>query len=207
MRNPAFLLDKMSPFPHDDGRSGADLELPCRRTNSPLFYTYCHLGRIMLIKNLRIVLCASIVASWASAASAVLYSDNFNTAADSANWTINAAPTANASIQHADFGFDYSVDGTPPAPGSSDTLGMRLRANTPLDGSGNDQNTRPAGATSGLSVSPTGKNFGTNYQVTFYAWSNFAGAANASGLADNANSEGGTNNILFALGTSGTSPL
>ncbi|HEX4414743.1 MAG TPA: PEP-CTERM sorting domain-containing protein [Lacipirellulaceae bacterium] len=161
----------------------------------------------MLIKNFRIVLCASIVASWASAASAVvLYSDNFNTAADSANWTVNSAPAANASIQHADFGFDYSVDGIPAAPGSADTLGMRLRANTPLDGGGNDQNTRPAGATSGLSVSPTGKSFGTNYQVTFYAWSNFAGAANASGLGDNASSEGGTNNILFALGTSGTVP-
>jgi hypothetical protein len=43
--------------------------------------------------------------------------------------------------------------------------------------------------------------------VKFYAWSNFNGAANASGLADNANSQGGTNNVLMALGTSGTVPL
>ena len=38
---------------------------------------------------------------------------------------------------------------------------------------------RPAGTTSGLSVSPTGQNFGTKYQATFYAWSNFNGAPNA----------------------------
>lgn len=36
---------------------------------------------------------------------------------------------------------------------------------------------------------------------------NFNGAPNASGLADNANSEGGTHNVLFAAGTSGTAPL
>jgi len=33
------------------------------------------------------------------------------------------------------------------------------------------------------------------------------GAPNASGLADNANSEGGTNNVMMAIGTSGTVPL
>jgi hypothetical protein len=160
------------------------------------------------LKLFRFVVCAFAVALMASSASAVvLYSDDFNSPTDSANWAVNAAPTANASIQQATFGFDYGPLGIPAAPGSADTLGMRLRANTPLDGGGNDQNTRPAGATSGLSVSPTGKNFGTNYQVTFYAWSNFAGAPNATGLADLVNSEGGTNNILFALGTSGTVPL
>jgi hypothetical protein len=67
--------------------------------------------------------------------------------------------------------------------------------------------TRPAGVTSGLSVSPNGQNFGSNYQMQFYAWSNFNGAANAQGLADNANSEGGTNNVLFAVGTAGNVPL
>jgi hypothetical protein len=56
-------------------------------------------------------------------------------------------------------------------------------------------------------VSPTGQNFNGNYMATFYVWSNFNGAANAQGLADNANSEGGTNNVMFALGTSGTVPV
>jgi hypothetical protein len=56
-------------------------------------------------------------------------------------------------------------------------------------------------------VSPTGKDFGASYHLSFYAWVNFNGAPNASGLADNANSEGGTHNVLFAVGTSGTVPL
>jgi hypothetical protein len=60
---------------------------------------------------------------------------------------------------------------------------------------------------SGLSVSPTGQNFGSTYQLSFYAWVNFNGSANTNGLFDNADSEGGTHNVLFAVGTSGTVPL
>ena len=85
-------------------------------------------------------------------------------------------------------------------------LGLRLRANLPIVG-GMEVTTRPAGVLSGLSLSPTGKNFGTNYQMSFYAWSNYFGAANGSGLADTNGSEGGTANALFAVGTSGTVPL
>jgi hypothetical protein len=139
------------------------------------------------------------------ASAAILYSDNFNVDS-SANWTVNVAPAANASTQQATFAYDYSAMGIPPAPGSSDTLGLRLRANIP-GSAANPLTTRPAGVQSGLSVSPTGQNFGSNYSATFYAWSNFNGAANVSGLADNANSEGGTNNVMFAIGTSGTVPI
>jgi hypothetical protein len=56
-------------------------------------------------------------------------------------------------------------------------------------------------------VSPTGKDFGASYHLSFYAWVNFNGAPNSLGLEDNANSEGGTHNVLFAVGTSGTVPL
>jgi len=101
----------------------------------------------------------------------------------------------------------YSGFGIPAPPGSSDTLGLRLRANLPLDGSGNEVTTRPTGTTSGLSVSPTGKDFGTNYILSYDAWGNFFGAPNADGLADNAASEGGTYNIMSVVGTSGTVPL
>jgi hypothetical protein len=160
----------------------------------------------MMINRLRSFICLAILAGCASRASAVvLFSDNFNTNT-SANWTKNAAPAANAATQTADFAFDYSVYGIPPAPGSSDTLGLRLRANVPIVG-GVEMTTRPAGVLSGLSMSPTGQNFGTNYKAEFYAWSNFFGSPNASGLADNGNSEGGTANTLFAIGTSGTVPL
>src|SRR4051794_9719912 len=153
-----------------------------------------------MMKSVRLLFCMAVVGFSAARASAVvLFSDNFNTNTSGA-WTKNPVPAANASTQIAEFAFDYSAFGIPPAPGSSDTLGLRLRANVPPD------TTRPGGVLSGLSVSPTGQNFGTNYMATFYAWTNFAGAANAQGLADNANSEGGTANVLFALGTSGTVP-
>jgi hypothetical protein len=140
-------------------------------------------------------------------ASAVeLFSDNFNTTGSSANWTINAAPTANAGQQSATFAYDYSTMGIPAAPGSADTTGLRLRSNIPGDPN-NPVTTRPAGTISGLSLSPTGKNFGANYQLTFQACANFVGAPNATGLADNGASEGGTYNVLAAVGTSGTVPM
>jgi hypothetical protein len=144
--------------------------------------------------------CAPVLAP-----AATLFSDNFNVNS-SAAWTVNVAPAANASLQSATFAFDYSTFGIPAAPGSLDTLGLQLRSNIP-GGAAAPVTTRPAGVLSGLSVSPTGMNFGTSYHLSFYAWENFNGAANASGLADNANSEGGTHNVLFAVGTSGTAPL
>jgi PEP-CTERM motif-containing protein len=161
----------------------------------------------MTIRHLCSFICIAVVSFCATTASAaLLYSADFNATTDINNWTVNKAPTANAANQGAITGFDYSAFGIPAAPGSSDTLGLRLRANVP-GGDAAPVTTRPAGTTSGLSVSPTGQNFGTNYGMTFYAWSNFNGSPNAQGLADNANSEGGTNNVMFALGTSGTVPL
>ena len=54
----------------------------------------------MLIKDFRVVLCVTIVAYWAASASAVvLYTDDFNSPTDGANWTVNAAPAANAAQQ------------------------------------------------------------------------------------------------------------
>ena len=137
----------------------------------------------------------------------VLFSDNFNINS-SANWTVNVAPTGAliASQQDATFAFDYSALGIPAAPGSADTLGLRLRSNIPGSAAA-PVTTRPAQTLSGLSVSPAGKNFGGSYHLSFYAWANFNGAPNASGLADNGTSEGGTYNIMFAVGTSGTVPL
>ena len=35
---------------------------------------------------------------------------------------MNVAPTANASLQSAEFAYDYSIFGIPPAPASADTL-------------------------------------------------------------------------------------
>lgn len=159
----------------------------------------------MLIK-VRFVAALAILGIGAARLSAVeLFSDNFNVDSSGA-WTTNAAPTANAGTQQATFVYDYSAMGIPPAPGSADTLGLRLRSNIPIV-AGNEVTTRPAGVISGLSVSPTGKSFGTNYQMTVYAWANYCGAPNASGLADNGLSEGGTFTVMTAVGTTGTVPL
>jgi PEP-CTERM motif-containing protein len=155
----------------------------------------------MTIKALRVFVCVAVVSGCAGRASAVTYfSETFNTDT-SGSWTKNAAPAANASTQIAEFAFDYSTFGIPAPPGSGDTLGLRLRANVPPDTS------RPAGVLSGLSMSPTGLSLPASYQMTVYAWSNFFGAPNASGLADNGASEGGTANVMFAAGTSGTVPV
>jgi len=160
----------------------------------------------MIIKLVRMLAVVAVVGSCTGRAAAQLFSDNFNTAASEAAWKINAAPTANADKQQAQFAFDYSAFGIPPAPGSSDTLGLRLRANLPIVG-GNEVTTRPAGVVSGLSLSPLNKDFGANFQLSFYTWANFFGAPNPSGLADALNSEGGTANVTFAVGTSGNVPI
>ncbi len=99
----------------------------------------------MSIHRFRSFFCIIIVGLCAARVSAVeLFSDNFNTNT-SANWTVNKAPTAvDPNKQTAQFAFDYSAFGIPSAPGSSDTLGLRLRANLPLDGNGNEVTGRPA---------------------------------------------------------------
>jgi hypothetical protein len=152
-------------------------------------------------------ICAAFLLSAAPivARGAVLFSDDFNINSSSL-WTVNVAPAANAAQQDATFAFDYSAFGIPAAPGSTDTLGLRLRSNIPGSAAA-PVTTRPAGVLSGISVSPSGKNFGSSYHLSFYAWVNFNGAANATGLGDNASSEGGTHNVLFAVGTSGSVPL
>src|SRR3954462_15124680 len=143
----------------------------------------------MNVRHFCVSLSMLLVFSMAGGASAaILYSDNFNVDS-SANWTVNIAPSTPAAVatqQQATFAYDYSAMGIPPAPGSSDTLGLRLRANIP-GSAASPVTTRPAGVLSGLSVSPIGKDFGASYHLSFYAWVNFNGAANASGLADNAN--------------------
>lgn len=152
-----------------------------------------------------IALTGALVCSPLVASATILFSDDFNTNS-SARWTVNVAPVANAAQQDATFAFDYSAFGIPAAPGSTDTLGLRLRSNIP-GGAASPVTTRPSQALSGLSVSPTGQDFGTSFHLSFYAWVNFNGAANTNGLVDNGNSEGGTHNVLFVVGTAGNLPL
>ncbi|WP_428307867.1 PEP-CTERM sorting domain-containing protein [Lacipirellula sp.] len=157
----------------------------------------------MKISPLHVCIClAASTLGAASASAQVLFSDNFNVNS-SASWTTNAGPAASIPKQSATFAFDYSALGIPAAPGSGDTLGLRLRANIP----GTPEapvTTRPTGTISGLSLSPTGKSFGTSYKLEFYAWANYFGYNG--NLGDNVNSQGGTNNVYFGVGTAGTTP-
>ena len=72
-------------------------------------------------------------------------------------WTIIQDDDADAT-----FGFDYSVFGIPPAPGSDDTLGVRLSANM----------AEPAEA-AGISISPTDITLNGRVQVSVDIWLNY----------------------------------
>jgi hypothetical protein len=138
----------------------------------------------------------------ARADAASLYVQDFETD-DTANWTVNNGPSVNS----ADFYFDYSTVGIPAAPSGSGTRGLKLQAN--LNPNIPNGLTGPATATSpngtyaaggvlgGLSVSPTGKNFGSTYTLKFDWWGNYNGPVNGGG-------NGTTQLSSFGVGTSGT---
>ena len=89
----------------------------------------------------------------------VLFTENFDTD-PTANWLVNLGPTDGV----ADFFFDYSTVGIPPAPHSAGTTrGLKLQANL------------TSGVFGGLSVSPAGRSFSGNYRLRFDLWQNFNG--------------------------------
>jgi hypothetical protein len=100
------------------------------------------------------------------------------------NWIVNSGPGANA----ANFFFDYSTVGIPPAPHSAGTTrGLKLEADFAGDIFG------------GLSVSPRDLNLTGDYVLTFDMWWNFVGPAPAGG-------SGSTQVTGAGVGTFGTSP-
>ena len=95
----------------------------------------------------------------------ILFSENFDVDR-TGNWVVNSGPGANA----ANFFFDYSAVGIPPAPHSAGTTrGLKLEANY----AGNVEG--------GISVSPRGRDFTNDYVMTFDIWLNFVGPAPAGG--------------------------
>ncbi|HTD68710.1 MAG TPA: Calx-beta domain-containing protein [Candidatus Limnocylindria bacterium] len=109
-----------------------------------------------------------------------VFTDNFDTDS-SPNWLINKAD-ANTS---ASFGYNYSIDGVPPAPTSTNTtLGLKLFTS--------------AGLFTGLSVSPAGQSFTGDYRVRFDMWVNYNGPLNGGGA-------GSTEALTFGVGTTGIS--
>jgi hypothetical protein len=80
----------------------------------------------------------------------------------------------------ADFGYDYGVGaGIPPAPGSSDTIGLRIDCN------------KTDGAAGGALVTPTGLTWSGNYSMAFDVWMNYPGPAPAGGTGSSEIGGGG----------------
>ena len=138
------------------------------------------------MRNIVITGALALAATSTVASAATLFSDNFKTNT-SAAYTVNNGPGNN----DATFAYDYSAVGIPAAPGNSDTLGLRLRANlAPVP--------TPA-VQGGISVSPIGQSFAGDYTVRFNAWQNYPGPLPAGG-------SGSTQLLTYAVGTAGTTP-
>lgn len=97
---------------------------------------------------------------------AFLYSENFDVD-PTASWTVN---NNGAGTNAADFFFDYSTVGIPPAPHSAGTTrGLKLGANL------NPATAPASGNIPGISVSPIGQSFTGNYKLRFDWWENYIG--------------------------------
>lgn len=113
---------------------------------------------------------------------AILFSEDFEVN-PSAAWVVNGGPSDEA----ADFFFDYSTVGIPPAPRSSGTTrGLNLQAN------------QSGGVFSGMSVSPLSQSFSGDYRVRFDWWANFNGPFPLGG-------SGSTQLSTFGVATAGNS--
>jgi hypothetical protein len=114
--------------------------------------------------------------------SAPFYSQDFEVDS-TASWTVSQGPATTDSA--ANFFFDYSTVGIPPAPSGAGTRGLKMQAN------------QSSGVFGGMSASPNGQSFSGDYRVLFDWWSNFNGPAPAGG-------SGSTQMSTFGIDTSGT---
>jgi hypothetical protein len=90
-------------------------------------------------------------------AETVLWSDNFNTDT-SANWTVQFASNDGLPDYSAQFNYDYSADGLPPAPHSgADTHGLKVTVNKG----------DASAAAAGINFYPNGQSFSGNYALRF----------------------------------------
>src|SRR5689334_1311716 len=109
-----------------------------------------------------VLLLGTMLALPSNSLGAPLYSEDFNVD-DTANWTVNPSTGVNATDTVADFHYDYSAIGVPSAPSGTGTIGLKMTANN------------SSAVFGGLTVSPTGKSFTGNYQVSFDMWQNYVG--------------------------------
>lgn len=110
-----------------------------------------------------------------------LFLDNFD-ANTAANWITNRS-SANCRVK---FNYDYSADGIPAAPNSTNatTRGLKLEANV------------SAGVLAAINLSPVGQSFGGDYRLRFDLWMNQNGPFPAGGT-------GSTQHGTAGIGTAG----
>jgi hypothetical protein len=122
---------------------------------------------------------------------AILFSDALESGTSSNLWNVNLSTNTDL----VQFDYDYSVDGIPSAPGSTNTTtkGVKLRANV------------AGGANRGLSLSPKGLNATGDYRLRFDFWVNYNGDS-ASGIG---NGGGAESTMWFGggVGTTGDHPV
>ncbi len=89
----------------------------------------------------------------------VLFSESFTTPASANNWNVFFAASTNdfTPDYSAEFGFDYSAQGIPPAPhGNGDTFGLFLTVNKDA-----------VGSAAAVNLYPIGQNFSGNFALRF----------------------------------------
>jgi hypothetical protein len=101
-----------------------------------------------------------------SPAGTILWSDNFDAGTSAANYTVKAGSDLGIDDYVADFAFDYSAIGLPPAPGSATTTGLMLNANA---------FSYPAG----VNFYPTGQTFSNDFALRFNLYVSMDPAAGA----------------------------
>ncbi len=133
------------------------------------------------MKALTVIFCHIVLWSvFSNSLSGQLYVQDFELDS-TASWRVDASLNTDF---WADFFFDYSTVGIPPAPHGTGTRGLQLQANLFTNEFG------------GMSVSPIGQSFSGDYRLTFDWWANFNGPFPDGG-------SGSTNLSTFGVGTVG----
>jgi spore germination protein YaaH len=104
-------------------------------------------------------------ADYGDPAGVVIYQDDFDAGTSGLTWDLYTS----SSDYTADFAFDYSVHGIPPAPNSQggSTIGVKFTVNN------NDSDP----TTEAVSAYPAGQSFGDYYALKFDMWINYNGGA------------------------------
>jgi hypothetical protein len=126
--------------------------------------------------------------------SAALYSDNFNSAADAANYNVLITQGATGASSDATFAYDYSALGIPAAPHTTDgtTLGLRLRVD--------NLQTSVGTVVGAVSVVTKGLSLPSQYMVSADVWGNYIGGTTIASSGSN-----GSTGVGMGVGTAGTS--